>query len=48
MVTVSVKMEESLKEAMNKYAQEHDLSASWVIRKALTEFLNKNNNDNKE
>lgn len=35
-------MDENLKEAIAKYAEENDLSVSWVIRKAITEFLNNN------
>lgn len=42
MASVSVKMDDNLKEAIAKYADEHDLSMSWVIRKALQDFLDNN------
>ena len=42
MASVSVKMEDSLKEAVVQYADENDLTVSQVIRKALVEFLEKN------
>ena len=39
MASVSVKMDDNLKEAVANYAQKHDLSVSQVIRKALVKFL---------
>ena len=48
MASVSLKMDDNLKEAIAKYAQEHDLSVSWVIRRALMEFLEKNTNQEEE
>lgn len=42
MAIVSVKMTEELKNAIAQYAKENDLSISWVIRKALSEFLERN------
>lgn len=44
MVSISVKMEESEKEALQKYAKDNDLSVSQVVRKALREFIQKENN----
>lgn len=44
MVSISVKMEEAEKEALQKYAKENDLSVSQVVRKALREFIQKENN----
>lgn len=44
MVSISVKMEESEKEILQKYAKENDLSVSQVVRKALREFIQKENN----
>lgn len=48
MASVSVKMDDSLKEAITRYAQDYDLSVSWVIRKAVTEFLEKENKKEEE
>lgn len=39
MTTVSIRMEDSEKEAIQKYADEHDLSMSQVMRRAIREFL---------
>ncbi len=44
MVSISVKMEEAEKEVLQKYAKENDLSVSQVVRKALREFIQKENN----
>ena len=41
MTTVSIRMEDDEKEQLQKYAEEHDLSMSWVIRRAIKEFLAK-------
>lgn len=48
MVVVSVKMNEELKNSIAEYAKENDLSVSQVIRKALTEYLERNNEKKKE
>lgn len=40
MTTISVRLEDSEKEALKKYADEHDLSMSQVIRKAIKELIN--------
>lgn len=39
MATISIRVDEDIKEALNKYADENDLSMSQVIRKAIKEFL---------
>lgn len=44
MVSISVKMEEAEKEALQQYADENDLSMSQVVRRALREFIQKENN----
>lgn len=41
LVKMSLRVSETEKEAIAQYAQEHDLSMSQVIRKAIKEFLNK-------
>lgn len=48
MVVVSIKMNEELKNATADYAKMNDLSVSQVIRKALTEFLERNTKQEKE
>lgn len=40
LVQMSLRLSESEKEAIAKYAAEHDLSMSQVLRKAIKEFLN--------
>ena len=39
MTTISVRLEDSEKELLKKYADENDLSMSQVIRKAIKELL---------
>lgn len=39
MTTVSIRINETEKEALQNYAREHDLSVSQVIRRAIKEFL---------
>ena len=41
MAILSIRIEDNDKEALQKYANENDLSVSQVIRKAIKEFLNK-------
>ena len=41
MAMLSIRIEDNAKEALQKYANENDLSVSQVIRKAIKEFLNK-------
>lgn len=41
MATLSIRIEDNDKEALQRYASENDLSVSQVIRKAIKEFLNK-------
>ena len=42
MATISIRIEEEEKEALQKYANENDLSVSQVVRKAIKEFLRMN------
>ena len=42
MATISIRIEETEKEALQQYAQEKDLSVSQVVRKAIKEFLKMN------
>ena len=39
MTTISIRIEDDEKEQIQHYAEEHDLSMSWVIRRAIKEFL---------
>lgn len=39
MTTISIRIEDDEKEQIQRYAEEHDLSMSWVIRRAIKEFL---------
>ena len=39
MTTISIRIDEEMKEALNKYAEANDLSMSQVIRKAIKDFL---------
>ena len=39
MATISIRIDEEIKEALNKYAEANDLSMSQVIRKAIKDFL---------
>ena len=41
MAMLSIRIEDNDKEALQKYANENDLSVSQIIRKAIKEFLNK-------
>ena len=41
MSMLSIRIEDNDKEALQKYANENDLSVSQVIRKAIKEFLSK-------
>lgn len=41
MAMLSIRVEDNDKEALQKYANENDLSVSQVIRKAIKEFLSK-------
>ena len=42
MTTVSIRINETEKEALQNYAREHDLSVSQVIRRAIKDFLRMN------
>lgn len=44
MTTIGIRLEESEKQAIVEYANTHDLSISQVVRRALKEFLAKENN----
>ena len=37
--TISIRIEEEEKEALQKYAKEHDLTVSQFVRRAIKEFL---------
>ena len=39
MTKITVRLEDSERDAIVKYAEENDLSMSWVIRKAIKDFL---------
>jgi predicted transcriptional regulator len=39
LTTISIRIEEEEKEALQKYAKEHDLTVSQVVRRAIKEFL---------
>lgn len=39
MTTISIRIEEEEKEVLQKYAKEHDLTVSQVVRRAIKEFL---------
>lgn len=41
MAMLSIRIEDNDKEALQKYANENDLSVSQIIRKAIKEFLSK-------
>lgn len=42
MTSISIRLEETEKEALQKYAKEHDLSVSQVVRKIIKDFLKNN------
>ena len=39
LTTISIRIDEEEKEALQKYAKEHDLTVSQVVRRAIKEFL---------
>lgn len=41
MTTITIRLEESEKQAIAKYAEANDLSMSQVVRRALKEYLAK-------
>ena len=41
MATITIRIEENEKLAIQEYAQKNDLSMSQIIRKAIKELLNK-------
>ena len=43
MTTVSIRIEDEEKEQIQQYADDHDLSMSQVIRRAIREFLAEQN-----
>lgn len=45
MTKTSFRLSVKEKEALDKYAEENDLSSSQVIRRALREYLDKQNKD---
>lgn len=42
MATISIRIEDNEKEALQQFAQENDLSVSQVVRRAIKEFLRMN------
>ena len=44
MTTITIRLEENEKQAIAQYANENDLSMSQVIRRAVKEFLAKEQN----
>ena len=42
MATISIRIEENEKEALQDYAKKYDLSVSQVVRRAIKEFLEAN------
>ena len=44
MTNIGIRLEESEKQAIVEYANAHDLSISQVVRRAIKEFLAKENN----
>lgn len=44
MTTITIRLEETEKQAIAQYANENDLSMSQVIRRAVKEFLAKEQN----
>lgn len=45
MTTISIRLSEEEKEAIQKHADQEDLSMSQVVRKAIKEYLNKLNKE---
>lgn len=45
MTQITIRVEDVEKEALQTYAKENDLSVSQVIRKAIKEFMNKQNTE---
>lgn len=41
MTTISIRIDEIEKESLQEYAELHDLTVSWVVRKAIKDFLSK-------
>ena len=39
MTTISIRIDETEKEALQEYAKEHDLTVSQVVRRAIKGFL---------
>jgi predicted transcriptional regulator len=39
LTTISIRIDEIEKEALQEYAELHDLTISWVVRKAIKDFL---------
>lgn len=44
MTTITIRLEESEKQAIAQYANENDLSMSQVVRRAIKMLLNTNSN----
>lgn len=41
MVTVSIRIDDAEKEALQKIAQEKDVSLSWLVRQIIKDYLKK-------
>lgn len=39
MATITIRLEENEKEALQKYAKEYDLTMSQLVRRAIRDFL---------
>ena len=39
MTTISIRIDEIEKEALQEYAELNDLTVSWVVRRAIKEYL---------
>ena len=48
MTTISIRLDDNEKEAIQKYADENDLSMSQVVRRAIKEFMKLNENNDWE
>lgn len=43
MTTITVRLEEEEKQTLAQIAKENDVTVSWVVRKAIKEYLAKQN-----
>ena len=47
MVTITVRIEEDEKLALTLLAKENDVTVSWIVRKAIKDYIAKENNKKK-